>query len=208
MVQPVEVLPKESKLLAFTVDDVFTKEECDEWIALTEKTGYEQAMVNVGNGRQVLMTDVRNNDRCIIDSDDMANKIYKRIEHLIPDEINGRHKISLNERLRFLRYTPGQKFEPHHDGSYVRETGPKKGEQSYLTIQLYLNDACKGGETTFFLNRKEYHVVPKPGMVLIFQHNILHQGSEVVGGIKFVMRSDIMYSAPSFTNITSSSKKN
>lgn len=35
------------------------------FINMTEKVGYVPALVNVGGGRQKLMPDVRNNDRCI-----------------------------------------------------------------------------------------------------------------------------------------------
>jgi hypothetical protein len=64
-------------------------------------------------------------------------------------------------RLRFLRYDPGQYFKPHCDGSYMRDNG----ECSYITVQLYLNEGFKGGNTTFLSGdehqRKE--VVPKTG---------------------------------------------
>ena len=45
----------------------------------------------------------------------------------------------LNERLRFLRYEPGEKFEPHLDGSFVRTDGDKAGDRSFVTVLLYLN---------------------------------------------------------------------
>ena len=33
------------------------------------------------------------------------------------------------------------------------------------------------------------------GMVLVFQHDIMHEGSTLVKGKKYSMRTDIMYSA-------------
>jgi prolyl 4-hydroxylase len=103
-----------------------------------------------------------------------------------------RKLISLNERLRFLRYAPGQKFERHYDGWYSR----KNGERSFITFQLYLNEDFSGGETTFFLDDEGLNklpVVPKTGSVLLFQHDIMHEGSKLVKGTKYVIRSDIMY---------------
>jgi hypothetical protein len=44
---------------ALTIDHVMTESECKELIELTEKKGYEPALVNVGGGKQVLMTDAR-----------------------------------------------------------------------------------------------------------------------------------------------------
>ncbi|EFA79875.1 hypothetical protein PPL_06695 [Heterostelium album PN500] len=186
-------------VIAFTLENVFSKEECQEWIALTEKQGYEPALVNIGYGRQALMTDVRNNDRCIIDSEEMANKIFERIKHLLPAVIKNNNMIELNERLRFLRYVgKDQKFEPHEDGTYLRTDGPKKGDRSLVTLQLYLNDPEEGGATTFFVgsgwdDENRVPVNPKAGMVLVFQHRLLHEGSPCTKGIKYVMRTDIMY---------------
>ena len=36
-------------------------------------------------------------------------------------------------------------------------------------------------------------VVPKAGRVLVFQHDILHEGSTLVSGTKYAMRTDVMY---------------
>jgi len=197
------VLPNYPKVFACTIADVFSPEECDELIKLSEDRGYEAALVNVGYGQQELMTDFRNNDRCIIDDEARAQEIYKRIEQFVPEQIPNPsgdlwERVSLNERLRFLRYGPEQEFKPHMDGCYYRSDGPKKGELSLITIQLYLNEVEKGGETTFFMRNAEgveenIAVNPKKGMVILFQHQVLHSGSPVVSGMKYVIRSDIMY---------------
>ncbi|KAM9965431.1 hypothetical protein ACTFIW_005247 [Dictyostelium discoideum] len=191
------VLKKYKDLYAITIENVFTKEECEELIRLSEEKGYEPALVNIGNGQQELMTDVRNNDRCIIDTEELSNKIYERIKEFIPQDFRGHKVVSLNERLRFLRYYPGQEFKAHFDGSYERTEGPKTGERSHVTCQLYLNDVEKGGETTFFVgpNQEEIKVNPSTGMVILFQHRILHQGSPVVSGVKYVIRTDVMYNS-------------
>merc|ERR1712137_817621 len=72
--------PDAENSLAFILDGVFTPSECEEWIQLTESQGYEPALVNIGAGRQMLMTDIRNNTRCIIDSVEMASRIQKYIQ--------------------------------------------------------------------------------------------------------------------------------
>ncbi|KAM9942967.1 hypothetical protein ACTFIT_006362 [Dictyostelium discoideum] len=190
-VDVLECIPN-NKLFAITIDDVFTEEECKEWIDLTEKTGYEPALVNIGYGQQQLMTDIRNNDRCIIDSVEMADKIYQRVKKFIPHTFNQKWEVvSLNERLRFLRYYVGQEFKKHQDGNYKRNNG----ETSFITLQLYLNNVEEGGSTKFFLKsgQNEIEIIPKPGKVLLFQHNIWHQGSPVTKGVKYVIRTDVMY---------------
>jgi hypothetical protein len=69
----------DSKKLAFVLYNVLSKEECDNLIFETEKRGYEPALINIGNGMQKLMSNIRNNDRCIVDSIPLANRIWKRI---------------------------------------------------------------------------------------------------------------------------------
>jgi hypothetical protein len=42
--------------------------------------------------------------------------------------------------------------------------------------------------------KKKIDVVPKCGRVLIFQHrDLLHSGDDVEDGVKYTMRTDIMY---------------
>ena len=74
------VLPTSTGLFAITIDNVFSKDECLALIKMAEDKGYEPALVNVGGGNQELMTDFRNNDRCIIDSEDYADQIYQRVK--------------------------------------------------------------------------------------------------------------------------------
>ncbi len=106
--------------------------------------------------------------------------------------------VGLNERMRFLRYGPGHFFAPHQDLRYVRgpECGPKAGEMSYVTVQLYLNDKFKGGVTRFLSGKdgkRHFNVTPKRGSVLIFDHDLVHEGSMVTDGIKYSVRTDIMF---------------
>ena len=52
------------EVIAFTIDNVMTKEECDAWIAETEEQGYQFALLNTGVG-QVYDPEHRNSKRCI-----------------------------------------------------------------------------------------------------------------------------------------------
>ncbi|KAK6192502.1 hypothetical protein SNE40_003955 [Patella caerulea] len=176
--------------LAFGLYNVFTPQECKELIEKTEAMGYTPALINNGYG-QVLETDVRNNTRCIWDSKEQAQRIWNRVKDHVCKEFHGYTALGLNERLRFLRYDPGEYFKPHHDGCYQRDNG----EASLITLQLYLNEGFKGGSTTFLSattgDRVEF--VPKTGAILIFQHDILHEGSLLEEGRKYSCRTDIMF---------------
>ena len=76
--------PGAEDALAFVLDNVFTQEECQEWIVMTEERGYKKALVNVGGGRELYLPDVRNSDRCIIDSVPMVTKLFDRIKPFLP----------------------------------------------------------------------------------------------------------------------------
>jgi hypothetical protein len=89
--------------------------------------------------------------------------------------------------LRIYRYEPGQHFGLHQDQAYA---GPD-GSRSLLTLMVYLNDDFEGGDTDF--PEQETRVVPKTGTALWFQHMLLHSGTRVVRGVKYVLRSDVLY---------------
>ena len=72
-------------------------------------------------------------------------------------------------------------------------------------MHLYLNEAdeqsqLQGGATTFHAPRdwdglkRGYDVAPKVGRVLLFQHKgLMHSGADVSRGVKYTMRTDVMY---------------
>jgi len=185
----------------FTVDDLLSAEECEELIRITEEHGYEAAQINVGGGRQRRMDDFRKSGRCIIDSEMFASKLWERLAPLLADDgrsdtaSRGWVPIELNERFRFLRYSPGDYFKPHQDGSYVRESGAKKGDRSFQTVMVYLNDASRGGETKFLNpgNDREAAVVPRRGLGLCFDHDLHHEGARLDAGHKYAIRTDVMF---------------
>src|SRR4051812_42572979 len=128
-----------------TIDDFFTSAECDEYIQFGEFKGFEEAPVTTGSG-MVMMKDVRNNDRVMIDDVDRAQDLYRRLsDHLPPHFQKKWQPIGLNERLRLYRYDIGQQFDWHRDGHFERPTG----ERSFFTFMVYLNEGFEGGATSF-----------------------------------------------------------
>lgn len=211
---------KNRKRYSKILSNILTQNECQKLIDISEQRGYVKAKINTPYG-EIVMLDVRNNDRCIIDSYATMGLVWERIVQALTlqndhdsylfhiPSIENRyrqdwHMVGLNERMRFLRYDPGTYFAPHSDGCYIRqgEAGPdRRGEQSFVTLQLYLNncgpEADFMGGSTNFLNEKnkeeKYRVTPKAGSVLLFQHSIYHEGAEVTRGRKYAIRSDVMY---------------
>ncbi|MBD2517165.1 2OG-Fe(II) oxygenase [Nostoc sp. FACHB-973] len=178
----------------FTLDNILLPQECTEYINLTESIGYTDAPISTIRGFQ-MRPDIRNNERVIVDTPQRAFDLWQRVSDYIPKTIGRWQAVGLNERFRFYRYDPGQRFAIHHDGSYRRPNG----EESLLTFMIYLNEGFEGGETRFHLSPRYYEqlpnitVVPVTGMALCFVHELVHEGVAVVQGRKYVLRSDVMY---------------
>lgn len=171
----------------FTIENVLTPVECAEHVAWSEILGYEAAPVSLAGG-SVHVPDVRNNARAMVDAPERAQLIWTRISADVPQILEGRRVVGLNERLRFYRYGPGQKFAKHTDGCHRRTNG----DESLLTLMIYLNRCASGGETRF----EKVSITPEPGLALIFDHYLLHEGAPVTDGTKYVLRTDVMYGAP------------
>jgi prolyl 4-hydroxylase len=168
----------------FTIEDFLTRQECLENIVHSEKIGYELAKVNTASGSRAKL-EVRNNNRAFYKSEELAQTLWEKIEPFVPAQLGNSTAMGLNELFRFYRYQRGHRFKGHFDESYIRN----EHEASYYTFMVYLNDNFQGGDTTF----RGVRIRPRQGMALIFLHSLYHEGSEVTQGVKYVLRSDIMY---------------
>jgi hypothetical protein len=168
----------------FVISEVLALADCQQLISHAESQGFDAATINAWDGPR-LDTEVRNNDRVIVDDPSLAERLWNRVGPFMPKMLLGRQVRGLNERFRFYRYSPGQKFSWHADAPFRRESG----EMSLLTFMIYLNDAYTGGATRF----ETHSVEGQTGMALVFEHGLIHEGGEVAAGLKYVLRSDVMY---------------
>jgi predicted 2-oxoglutarate/Fe(II)-dependent dioxygenase YbiX len=171
----------------YTVPDCLNAEECTFHISASEQVGYQAATINTRKG-SVRDVDVRDNDRLISDDVKLATVLWLRLRDRLPPFLDGRQAVGLNERFRFYRYQHGQRFAGHVDGVYRRSNG----EESRLTLMIYLNDDFEGGETAFL----NVTVKPMRGMALAFRHELFHEGRQISRGKKYVLRSDVMFNPP------------
>ncbi|EPS29739.1 hypothetical protein PDE_04689 [Penicillium oxalicum 114-2] len=118
--------------------------------------------------------------------------------------------LGLNPNIRIYRYSKGQFFAQHYDESNAltflppSTTKPLPARTTW-TLLIYLTK-CEGGETVFYPDptRATPHpppitVAPEVGMALLHRHGdrcMLHEGKEVLGGEKWVIRSDLVVSKP------------
>jgi len=172
--------------LVFTLPAVMDAAECAAAIARVEELGVEAAPITTAAGF-VMRPDIRNNRRAMFDDGGLAAELFGRIRAALPERLCGRRPVGVNERFRCYRYDPGQRFAPHYDGAFERN----RRERSELTFMVYLNGGFGGGRTEFL--DFDVAVSPSTGLALLFQHQLLHEGCVVESGVKYVLRSDVMY---------------
>lgn len=169
----------EDERLLWFVDDIYSPAECADFIALIDRSSPTLATNN---------PIYRDQDRVIRDDEEIAKELFRRLRPHLPERMGDLRLARLNDRLRFYRYSPGQRFEPHMDHWYR----PNDHEITLHTVLAYFNDDFDGGETAFH-EQLEDVVVPKRGRVALFQHKIRHEGRPVIRGTKYAMRSDVIY---------------
>ncbi|SHL78566.1 prolyl hydroxylase family protein [Flavobacterium chilense] len=169
----------------YTIENFLTVDECHELIQKSEQIGFEEAGVNI-DGAQKMIKMVRNNERILYQNEEYASFLWQKLQPYIKSEVGNSTAIGLNEMFRFYKYNPGQRFKMHRDGSYKRS----ESEFSYYTFLIYLNEEYEGGETKFASGEI---ITPKTGTALVFEHSQRHEGAALISGIKYVLRSDIMY---------------
>ena len=47
-------------------------------------------------------------------------------------------------------------------------------------------------------NKQEMEIECQTGMAVIFEHNVLHEGTDVTLGTKYCIRCDVLYSAQTY----------
>jgi WD40 repeat protein len=192
------ILP-DTNFICFVIPSLFSKTECEQLLNSEIKNSFQKAISNYP-------TYYRNNDRFVIDNDDLANQLFEKVKPYLPEtiEINSAiqaengvwHLKELNNRLRFCKYSANQYFHRHLDGVHYRNDTT----QSKLTFMIYLNSATEfeGGRTLFFKTKETEEIwasyIPKQGDLIVFDHNVWHEGEVLSKGEKFVLRSDILYS--------------
>jgi len=189
----------------FVLTDVLTDVECTQIIAAAEAITFmpDEPVEHAETSRSTLAHNVF----WLADSD-LNTVIYDRCKAFLPDS------LGLNARWRVYRYEPGAVYRPHIDGAWPGSgLDPKTGKYVYdvygdrkskMTFLIRLNDDFSGGSTTYYIPAPEpgfmnARAVSTPkGSVVCFPHgdaqgSLLHEGSEVTKGYKYVIRTDVLY---------------
>jgi len=114
---------------------------------------------------------------------------------------NPRMPQSCNSNIRVYKYSPSQYFGPHYDDSVHDVITGAKSEWTLLIYLTGVEDGVEGGETLFYREergkaREVIRPTLKRGTILLHRHGqecMLHEGSPVQKGTKYVLRSDLMF---------------
>lgn len=199
------------------IKDVLSISECSSIITAAQTIGFtpDAPIMSSREDASVLA----HNFYWIID-ESLAGRLWQRVKNHLPEIVDGKLVRGLNRRFRVYRYVPGAEYRCHIDGawppsgintaddSYIYDSSPPNAKQSSLyTFLLYLNDDFDAGETTFFMPSvmedviNAYPVKPVAGAAAIFPHGegegallpLLHEGSGVTRGAKYIIRTDVLY---------------
>ena len=198
---------------AFHLLDVLGEAECARFVAISDALGYHR------DAPVSLPHQVRHNTNVnwVVD-ESIDGPIWERCRPLVPERIAGGRALGLNARFRFYRYRAGDYFRPHTDGAWPgsrvvdgRLVHDAYGDRiSQMTMLLFLSDGYTGGRTLFYVRREGGGVetereavgiaTPK-GAALCFPHGFhplhcLHAGEPVASGVKYIIRTDVLFALP------------
>ncbi|XP_059304881.1 uncharacterized protein LOC132056619 isoform X2 [Lycium ferocissimum] len=192
------------------VQNFFTPAESQAFVKAAESLGF----VHQGSLGPAYGEAYRDNDRVSMNDPDLADAMWRAgLNKLFSDiKIRGKVAVGLNPNIRFYRYKAGQRFGRHIDESV--DIG--EGKRTHYTLLIYLSGGSKsktkvdkdsqgslsetlvGGETVFYGPRNALvaEVPPTEGMALLHIHGdkcMLHEARNVTKGIKYVLRSDVVF---------------
>jgi hypothetical protein len=202
-----------TKKSLYYLENVLTNDECQHLLFLSEK--------KYSSLTEEFLPIEREGNRLLTLDEKFSSILYDRIKNYIITDpkleniepcgfgTDGDWKInSVNKCFRYNQYiAPSIGFKPHRDATFIEN----EDIRSILSILIYLNDDFLGGDTVFYdtLNTRNkndividemksgyierFRYKPKKGSVLIFNHNMIHEGTHLLTGSKCVIRSDIIF---------------
>jgi prolyl 4-hydroxylase len=189
----------------YLLRQVMLPRECKALLAHAEEVGFTKAGLAIGDDQYRVNERARNNLRVIIEARPLAAALWSRVAACINLTHEGATAVGLNERLRVYKYEVGHHFSPHYD----RRTQLPQG-QTRFSFVIYLSEGFLGGGTRFFEekskssrrgqergrkfnNQPKLCVKPPIGGAVVFDHLLLHEGEQVTSGVKYAVRTDVIY---------------
>ncbi|MCJ8313232.1 MAG: 2OG-Fe(II) oxygenase [Saccharospirillaceae bacterium] len=176
-----------SALNIYEIPSFLDQSQCIDLINYSENKGYARADIQIDKTQRKVVDNIRTNDRVLKIDDEMAEALWIKLQSYNLPLFRQRRAIGLSPYFRYYKYSTGQKFVLHRDGSQI-----VNGHKTLFTLMIYLNQEFEGGVTNF--SRVGLDIKPETGKALLFDHKLLHQGCEIISGYKYVLRTDIVFS--------------
>jgi hypothetical protein len=152
----------------------------------------------------------RNNDRLLVHDPAFAADLFEYLKQPVLENIrrmeDNAAPCALGSNFRFYRYVKGAWFGPHIDETQISADRTMESEFTMLLYLTGVNDEpvldpaqgkLKGGATRFYFEKKRapIDVEPRTGQIVLHWqlHDCLHEGAPVLGGVKWLLRTDIYY---------------
>lgn len=173
------------------LDDILTPNECREIIDKAEAIGFMEADISYASGSK-MNKDYRNNSRVQLTDEEVRLTLERALLPHVPAMMPSQRKlVGISPKFRVYKYEPGQEFKKHRDGNQADDMGI-----ALITILVYLNEAGSGGETVISDRSlpQPVSILPRAGRALLFDHKLMHSGEPLREGLKYVLRTDVIYS--------------
>eukprot|EP00026_Physarum_polycephalum_P003215 Phypoly_transcript_03225.p1 GENE.Phypoly_transcript_03225~~Phypoly_transcript_03225.p1 ORF type:complete len:786 (+),score=88.51 Phypoly_transcript_03225:55-2412(+) len=186
-------IPK-TPITCFTISNFLTAEECNYYIEQGMKMGFDKL---IGEYPQ----HYRNSTRCLTRSEELAAKLFERLKaHFRRSDVDDARPygfniegkwipVGLNDVFKLSCYLEKSHFYKHYDGCFVVNDDCR----SIFTLLVYLNNDYQGGSTRFAAPPKSATVTGETGKAVIFNHDLGHTGNVVTKGVKFVMKTEVLF---------------
>lgn len=162
------------------IPDFLSIEECDHLISLAENSGFTRSLVGRGTssayeteGSSALSNTTSNNRTSfsvtlpLSHTDPKVESIEQRLSQIV------HYPVSQLESLVVVKYTSGQFFKSHHDGSF----------RPY-TVFIYLNEVPEGGETRF--EQLQLRIRPRKGAAVVWSNTTITEFGECIADERLI----------------------
>lgn len=153
-------------------EGLFSKKECKKMIAVFEREAKGE----------------------LDKADEMLDGKYARFDftdeklaRLVEERLETEYVVS--PRFYVSKYWAGGSIEEQFDGNFESEVGGVAMKSAYSVV-VYLNSDFSGGGTQF--SDSGSVITPVTGKCLVFDQKLEYSGKEVVSGIKYILRTDLM----------------
>ncbi|KAI8612041.1 hypothetical protein BC830DRAFT_1138583 [Chytriomyces sp. MP71] len=189
------------------IQNLLTLKECRQMLLAAESAGFtpDEPVTDTANGRSILAHNV-----VWLTDPKLTQTIAERASPFLPPTMAEDGDVHTAEATSF-RVLEGINPRWRVYRAYDAETetytfDASEGKTwSRLTFLVYLNEGFEGGETAYFVPSRDTvgvmdakSVVPRAGCAMVFPHgsvkgNLLHEGSGVLKGTKYIARTDVLY---------------